>query len=56
VQGAPALVQHRGVDAVAYQRMTGHELGAIGADEEVVGEKPAVVPRVVDGQRSASRL
>ena len=48
MQHAPPLVQQRFVGAVADERVAEHELAAIGADEEVLDQEPAVVARAVE--------
>ena len=47
-RSASPLVQQRFVGAVADQRVAEHELAAVGADEEVLDQEPAVVARVVE--------
>ena len=48
VEDATPLVQERLVGAVADERVAEHELAAVGPDEEVLDQQPAVVARVVE--------
>ena len=48
MEEAASLVQQRFVGAVADERVAEHELAAVGTDEEVLDQQPAVVARAVE--------
>ena len=55
VQDAAPLVQERPVGAVADERVAEHELAAVGADQEILDQQPAVVGRVARSDGAAPR-